>query len=90
MSSRRRSAPGSIDPARLAIVDSLMASVAEEIFTYLSIPENEFPKAHVGFDQPIMTRESFHALAEKFRSPHLWKKEGNKWKLRHVIWEESP
>ncbi len=29
----------------------------------------------------------FHELCDKFRSPHLWKKENGAWKLRYPIWE---
>jgi hypothetical protein len=29
-------------------------------------------------------------LCDKFRSPHLWKKEGSEWRLRHPIWETAP
>jgi hypothetical protein len=55
----------------------------EEIFRYLSINAKEFPVAHERFGKEWrVTRESFHALADKFRSPHLWKKEGAEWKLR--------
>lgn len=60
---------------------------AEEIFRYLSIPEREFPKASKAFKEPTITRESFLRLADEFRSPHLWKREGDSWKLRHVVWE---
>jgi len=35
-----------------------------------------------------MTKESFLELADTFRSPHLWKKTPEGWKLRHVIWEK--
>jgi N-acetyl sugar amidotransferase len=31
--------------------------------------------------------QKFHDLCDEFRSPHLWKKEGGDWKLRHTIWE---
>ena len=27
----------------------------------------------------------FHELADEFRSPHLWKKDNNQWKLRHNV-----
>ncbi len=27
----------------------------------------------------------FNDLCEKFRSPHIWKKENGKWKLRHTV-----
>lgn len=59
---------------------------AEEIFRYLSIPEKEFPKASKEFSNPIVTRESFIQLADKFRSPHLWDKTAEGWKLRSVVW----
>jgi N-acetyl sugar amidotransferase len=62
---------------------------AEEIFRYLSIPANEFPKASAQFAEPIMTRDSFMRLADKFRSPHLWKQENGQWKLRHTVWQDA-
>jgi hypothetical protein len=34
-----------------------------------------------------MKPEYFLELCDKFRSPHLWKKEGGEWKLRYPIWE---
>lgn len=34
-----------------------------------------------------MTEKEFLETADKFRSPHLWKKENGEWKLRHPIWE---
>jgi N-acetyl sugar amidotransferase len=46
------------------------ARFAEELFAYLSVP---------GF--PRMDKERFLALAEQFKSPHLW--DGDK--LRHVV-----
>ncbi len=56
-----------------------------EIFRYLSMDPKEFPKASQGFKDWKVTKESFLALADKFRSPHLWKKEGGEWKLRHQV-----
>ncbi|KJS89849.1 N-acetyl sugar amidotransferase [Desulfosporosinus sp. BICA1-9] len=61
---------------------------AEEIFKYLSIPEKDFPVAFKMFEQPIVDRDYFMALADKFRSPHLWKRENGSWKLRYPIYEE--
>lgn len=61
---------------------------AEEIFRYLSIPQKEFPQAATQFEQPLMTRATFLTLADKFRSPHLWKREGGAWKLRHTVWQD--
>ncbi|MES3002069.1 MAG: N-acetyl sugar amidotransferase [Pseudomonadota bacterium] len=60
---------------------------AEEIFRYLSIPAREFPKATKMFESPVMDRDYFMRLADTFRSPHLWKREGNEWKLRHTVWQ---
>ncbi len=62
---------------------------ADEIFKYLSISEKEFPVASKMFEQPIMDRDYFMALADTFRSPHIWKKEDGDWKLRHTVWQES-
>jgi len=59
---------------------------ADEIFQYLSIPHNEYPAASQRFEQQQMDREYFDDLADKFRSPHLWKREGESWCLRHAVW----
>jgi len=59
---------------------------AEEIFQYLSIGPKEFPIASKQFEQPIMTREGFMQLADKFRSPHLWHRVDGEWKLRKTVW----
>lgn len=58
---------------------------AEEIFRYLSIPAKEFPKASQMFESPVMDRHYFMRLADNFRSPHLWKREADHWKLRHTV-----
>ncbi len=62
---------------------------ADEVFDYLSIPEKDFPKAHKMFEQPKMDRDYFLLLADKFRSPHLWKYVDGIWKLRAPI-ENQP
>src|SRR6266480_4808023 len=48
---------------------------AEEVFRYLNIPRTEFPTAAETFEQPVVTHESFLELADKFRSPHLWRRD---------------
>lgn len=58
---------------------------AEEIFTYLSVDEGSFPQAHKCFEHPMMTREYFGALTDKFRSPHLWSYQDGEWNLRHKL-----
>jgi N-acetyl sugar amidotransferase len=56
-----------------------------QLFEYLSIPEKEFPAAARRFERPIMTKDYFMQLADRFRSPHLWKKQNGEWELRHVV-----
>ncbi|MFA6414390.1 MAG: N-acetyl sugar amidotransferase [Candidatus Paceibacterota bacterium] len=58
----------------------------DELLGYLSITEKEFPKAFKEFEHPAMDREYFMQLADKFRAPHLWKKEDGEWKLRHHVY----
>lgn len=58
---------------------------ADEIFRYLSITPKEFPIASKRFKYPMMNKKYFMKLADKFRSPHLWKKVNGKWKLRSTI-----
>lgn len=59
---------------------------ADEIFSYLSIPESEFPIASKMFEQPTMDMSYFMDLADSFRSPHLWTWQDGEWKLRHAVW----
>jgi N-acetyl sugar amidotransferase len=63
---------------------------ANEIFEYLSIPERQFPVASRAFAQPVMTRALFDELADRFRSPHLWRRDADGWKLRHTVWQDAP
>jgi N-acetyl sugar amidotransferase len=58
-----------------------------ENFAYLSIPEREFPVASRMFEQPIMDREYFARLTDRFRSPHLWQFAGNNWSLRRTVFD---
>ena len=62
---------------------------AEQIFEYLSISPRDFPVASGAFAEPAVTRESFLRLADEFRSPHLWRKDGDQWQLRHAIWHRE-
>jgi hypothetical protein len=59
---------------------------AAQLFEYLSLPEREFPAAARMFERPTMDREYFLRLADRFRSPHLWRREGADWRLRHTVW----
>lgn len=58
---------------------------ADEIFSYLSINEKEFPKASKMFEQPTIDAEYFANLADSFRSPHLWSYNDGQWSLRHQV-----
>ncbi len=62
---------------------------ADELFSYLSLTEKEFPEACKMFEQPMMDREYFELLTDQFRSPHLWCREDGEWKLRHAVWDEK-
>ena len=59
----------------------------KEIMQYLSIDKQHFPWASQLFEQPKMDREYFMHLADRFRSPHIWKYEDGIWKLRHTPYE---
>lgn len=61
------------------------ARFESELMAFLSIPEKEFPVAAKQFKHPIMTKDVFLALADEFRSPHLWKQENAQWKLRYQV-----
>jgi N-acetyl sugar amidotransferase len=62
---------------------------ADKLFSYLSLPEREFPVASGMFEQPVMDRSYFGRLADTFRSPHLWSFEDGEWKLRYPLWHEN-
>ncbi|CAA7622603.1 LPS biosynthesis protein [Magnetospirillum sp. LM-5] len=59
----------------------------DELLSYLSLPETEFPEAARLFEQPIMDRDYFLHLADRFRSPHLWRLDKGEWKLRNTVWQ---
>lgn len=49
--------------------------------------DGEFPNRYFQevMDYIGMSPEYFHELCDKFRSPHLWKKENGEWKLRQQV-----
>jgi N-acetyl sugar amidotransferase len=49
--------------------------------------DGEFPQKHFNevMDYIGLKPERFLELCDEFRSPHLWKKEGGEWKLRHQV-----
>jgi N-acetyl sugar amidotransferase len=58
---------------------------ADEIFRYLTVSEKELPQAHRELEHPVMDRDYYSHLADKFRSPHLWERVNGQWKLRHTV-----
>jgi N-acetyl sugar amidotransferase len=62
---------------------------ADELMSYLSLPEKEFPDASRMFEAPIMDRAYFDALANRFRSPHLWALDQGNWSLRRKITDRN-
>lgn len=62
---------------------------ADEIFQYLSLDPKTFPQASHMFEQPVMGREYFMRLADRFRSLHLWRWDQSEWKLRRSVWSEE-
>lgn len=49
--------------------------------------DDEFPNKYFNefLDYIDITEEKFYSIIDSFRSPHLWKKENNKWKLLQKI-----
>lgn len=62
---------------------------ADELFEYLSVPAEIFPEASTQFESPIMDRAYFDALANCFRSPHLWAYDNGEWRLRRTVFQEN-
>lgn len=62
---------------------------ADELMTYLSLPEAQFPVASKMFESPIMDRDYFMALANRFRSPHLWTHDNGDWRLRRTVFDAN-
>ncbi len=51
--------------------------------------DGEFPKKSfpVFLDYVGMTEAEFHPVVDKFRLPHIWKKDGGQWRLRKTVYE---
>lgn len=62
---------------------------ADELFEYLSLPEDQFPKSARQFESPTMDRAYFDALANTFRPPHLWQYDGGEWRLRRTVFAQN-
>jgi len=62
----------------------------DEAIKLVSRYDGEFPDKYLEdvLDYLGLKKEEFSKLCDKFRSPHLWKKTSNGWKLRHTIYEK--
>lgn len=60
-----------------------------DLYNYVSLPNNEYPIANKKFESPIFNKEYYINLHDRFRSPHFWKKKDNKWELRYTCWSET-
>lgn len=37
----------------------------------------------------LLSKNNFFRNLDKFRSPHLWKKDNDVWSLRNVAWDDA-
>jgi len=53
--------------------------------------DGEFPDRYFNdiMEYIEMKPERFMELCDKFRSPHLWRKDSDGWRLRNTVWEEK-
>lgn len=58
----------------------------KELWEYLSITAEEYPEASKMFEQPVMDREYFMHICDRFRSPHIWKYDNGEWILRKSVY----
>ena len=53
--------------------------------------DGERPKRYMAevLDYINMTEDEFDQLLDRFRSPHLWEKQGGEWKLKHTVFAKE-
>lgn len=63
--------------------------IREEAVALVRRFDGEHPQTYFQevMDYLGMDPDYFDELCDKHRSPHLWKKEGGEWRLRHPVWE---
>lgn len=61
------------------------ARFEDDLMSYLSVDPRLGEGTLRQFSNPLMTKEHFLDLSDKFRSPHLWKQDGENWQLRHQV-----
>ena len=52
--------------------------------------DGQFPEKYFGdfLTYLDITEEEFYKTIDKYRKPHIWKKESNEWKLQKAVWHE--
>lgn len=65
------------------------ARFEKEMFNYLSVGKREFGAVADHFEQGKFDKDYFMSLCDKFRSPHLWKRENGEWSLRKAVFNEA-
>ena len=58
----------------------------EVVFRYLSIGSDEYGAVSEKFARSVVDKEYFMEMADRFRSPHIWKFENGAWSLRNAVW----
>lgn len=63
----------------------------EEGISLVKKYDTEFPEKYFSefLDYVDISESKFHETVDRFRSPHLWKKNNNLWELKHPIWLEG-
>lgn len=53
--------------------------------------DQEFPKKYFKefLEYISLSEKEFHETIDKFRSPHLWEKKDEEWKLKHTVWNSQ-
>ncbi|MCP5367817.1 MAG: N-acetyl sugar amidotransferase, partial [Hyphomicrobiales bacterium] len=61
--------------------------VREEGVALVHKYDGEFPKRYFEefLDYTMIDEDKFWAVIDGARSPHLWTKDGNEWRLRHQV-----
>lgn len=65
------------------------ARFENELMDYISLHEDRFPECAHLFEAPVVDTSYFHALANKFRSPHLWDRKNGEWVLRNTVFGQA-
>jgi N-acetyl sugar amidotransferase len=59
-----------------------------EILDYLNLEDKKFTKFHRIFENPSFDETYFKLLCDKFRSPHIWYYDKDKWYLREKVFKD--